>query len=63
LEYKTLKLNTYPSRAMVENTFPSSRVLGSAKMNIILDMMTPELKYSAEHIYLILTYLEYKSIS
>jgi hypothetical protein len=32
-------------------------------MNIMLDMMTPELKYKAEQIYFIFTYFEYKFIS
>ena len=56
-------MKTYPSKAIVEKTFPSSRVLGSAKMNIILEIMTPELKYRAEHIYFMLTYYEYNAIS
>jgi len=44
LENKTEKLNMYPSNAIVENTFPSSSVLGSAHIKTIALMITPELK-------------------
>jgi hypothetical protein len=63
LEYNTLKLNIYPNNAIVEKTFPNSKVLGSEKAKIIADRRTPELKYIALHIYLILTYLPKTFIS
>jgi hypothetical protein len=56
-------LNIYPSKAIVEKTLPSSRVLLSAKIKIIQDIIEPALKYKAEHIYLIVKYLPNTLIS